>query len=643
MISNQQNEKKQVLAETILDVELFEQVRRLSCDDEEFAVQFIERINELGISEKCKENGMTFMEYLKVKSEEEKVKQQKANKTLVTGSVTEFKQTNIELNCGRWICNETGVYRLEPSSKGKDPQEMKEIRASYQQIFPVAEIVNKETGQRTLRIMFSIKRGDKYEWKHVDVKPSICAKKTTITQLADYGIDVTDQRATALIEYFSDMRRLNVDKIQMIQAVTRLGWKDGIFYPYTKGVELEAVDDMKSLISYFREEGSRDVWITECKKYRRNINVRLLMAASFASVLLESLDCLSFIVNLWSETGAGKTVALMAAASIWGDPGLENKIIMSSNHTINSFMNRVSFLYSLPAFFDETQLIKQRHKNFDEFIYTLTEGIGRGRLNREGNAKKILGWKNLSIFTGEEPLTHDQSGGGAVNRVIDIRAYDKLFENPREVANVLRNNFGHAGRTYIEYIQKFSKTRLQEMYGECITHLEQLYGIAGKQIHSLACLVLADQLAVACIFKGEEHIKLESLSQFIKNQSEVSVAERAYEMVKNWIICNMNRFKTDNNLLEVWGDIRGGYAYVDPNKLKEFLRSNQFNFDAIKKEWADKGYLIKDSQGKYTISTTLAGFKSRYIKVSLENENNESATNMLESFKQCSIADTPFA
>ena len=46
----------------------------------------------------------------------------------------------------------------------------------------------------------------------------------------------------------------------------------------------------------------------------------MMMAASFASVLLEPLKVLPFVLHLWGTTGTGKTVALMVAMSIWGNP-----------------------------------------------------------------------------------------------------------------------------------------------------------------------------------------------------------------------------------------------------------------------------------------------------------------------------------
>ena len=49
----------------------------------------------------------------------------------------------------------------------------------------------------------------------------------------------------------------------------------------------------------------------------RKMEIKLMLAASFASVLVPLLGGLPFIVDLWGETEGGKTVTLMVAASVW--------------------------------------------------------------------------------------------------------------------------------------------------------------------------------------------------------------------------------------------------------------------------------------------------------------------------------------
>ena len=102
--------------------------------------------------------------------------------------------------------------------------------------------------------------------------------------------------------------------------------------------------------------GIFDLWKKECLEYRKNRHVRLLMDASFASVLLKILGCLCFVVHLWGPSGLGKTVAFIVAASIWGTP---DDLILSVDSTLNYCTNRAALMKDIPVFVDETQLITE--------------------------------------------------------------------------------------------------------------------------------------------------------------------------------------------------------------------------------------------------------------------------------------------
>ena len=44
---------------------------------------------------------------------------------------------------------------------------------------------------------------------------------------------------------------------------------------------------------------------------------------------------------------------------------------------------------------------------------------------------------------------------------------------------------------------------------------------------------------------------------------------------------------------------------------------------AVSKQWAEKGYLIRNSQGKYVHQTKVYGFRSSYIKLLLPVDDDE--------------------
>ena len=98
---------------------------------------------------------------------------------------------------------------------------------------------------------------------------------------------------------------------------------------------------------------------------------RIILAASFASVLLEPLNCLPFFVHLWGvDSGTGKTVALMVAASVWGDPAV-GSYIKTFDGTVVGQEKTAAFLNNLPLCLDELQLAKDSRgrTNFDVYSW----------------------------------------------------------------------------------------------------------------------------------------------------------------------------------------------------------------------------------------------------------------------------------
>ena len=122
------------------------------------------------------------------------------------------------------------------------------------------------------------------------------------------------------------------------------------------------------------------------------------------------------MVHLWGKTGAGKSAALMVAASVWGNP--DGKLFGTMNGTLNFFQSQASMLRNIPLFLDELQTVRESDGNYDKLIMQLGVGVGRGRADRTGAAKRTVQWRNGTLCTGEEPIIRPNSGGGTVNRLL---------------------------------------------------------------------------------------------------------------------------------------------------------------------------------------------------------------------------------
>ena len=90
----------------------------------------------------------------------------------------------------------------------------------------------------------------------------------------------------------------------------------------------------------------------------------------------------------------------------------------------------------------------------------------------------------------------------------------------------------------------------------------------------------------------------------------------------NWAAKNPVRFEDPKapdspNKGEVWGKIDGEILVINRDVLLEFLDRNGYDYTAVSKKWAEKNYLIRNSQGKMVHQTKVYGIKSSYVKFKL--------------------------
>lgn len=531
--------------------------------------------------------------------EDNRISGEYSNKTEYT---TDFSFQEYELFCGRWIANDKGV-RYE-NKNGEI------VYASRIPLVPVALLENISTGIEKVKIAY-MKNGK----RSLICERSVTASASSIVKLADKGLEVTTENAKHLVRYISDCISLNLDTLPCYKAVSQLGWNEEGFAPYSKEIIFDGEKENGSLFRSVTNKGSFENWISVTETLRKSLPVRLMMSASFASVLIERVGALPFVFHLWGGTGTGKTVALMIAMSIWGNPA-PGKMVRTMNMTQNSLLATAAFLNSIPFAGDELQTIKSKWDSYDQLIMRITEGIDRGRMSFDKN-NEIKTWRCSFLFTGEEPCTKNSSGGGVKNRVIEMEVLKPLIVgySGNEVCNILNANYGYAGLAFIEYISKIEN--LPEQFNELSAKIIETSDTTEKQAASMALILLADKLACECIFKNDTPLSFDDVSEYVTSSKEVDIAERAYEFVINHIAQNCNRFVADGNHGEFWGAIRNdeGYVLINAAVLKREMSANGFEFDSVKKKWSDKEYLIKNTAGRYSHYTAAYGVKANYIKL----------------------------
>ena len=425
----------------------------------------------------------------------------KAYLETVSGSVapgfnrTDFTGQALELDCGGWTATDTGIY-------GTDKMGF-EVVACYHPIMPVQRLVNVDTREHKVMLAYRLSR----RWDIVIVDRNVISDSRSIIGLSKYGIMVNSETGKALVRYLADVEQLNYDLIPEVSSVGRLGWIEEYgFSPYEEELVFDGEETYRTRFESIQEHGSREAWLDCARAVRSgktpgNVIARIVLAASFASVLVGPCRCLPFFVHLWGGSETGKSLSLVLAASVWANPEI-GVYIQTFNATEVGKELGAAFCNSLPLIIDELQLVKDNRKDFDRMIYQLSEGVGRARGRKQGGLQKTPTWRNCVITTGEFPIISANSGEGAVNRTIEVDCHDtKLFDEPKKTATSLYANYGFAGREFVDHLMEDGVIERVQKLQEDLQKAIKTGDTMDKQTASAALILAADRLSEEWIFQ----------------------------------------------------------------------------------------------------------------------------------------------
>ena len=495
--------------------------------------------------------------------------------TIYIDNVTNFTNQPLELNAGDWEADDSGIFKKNGYND--------EVACPHP-IMPVERLVNIDTGEEKLQLAF--RKGT--IWRKIIVSKTVLASSNKVTELAGSGIAVTSQNARAFIQYISDMENMNYYLIPEKKSIGRFGYiPDEGFSPFVNGLIFDGDANFKAMFQTVRSRGSETKWLETAAEVREmSTTVKIILAASFASVLLEPLNCLPFFVHLWGvDSGTGKTVALMVAASVWGDPAV-GAYVKTFDGTVVGMEKTAAFLNNLPFCLDELQLAKDSKGRTTFDVYKLAQGVGRTRGNRSGGVDLTPTWRNCILTTGESPLTGTASGAGAVNRVIDIecKSAQAVIKDGMRISGAVKRNYGFAGRKFVERLyQPGVIDQVSERYRELFRILSDR-DTTEKQAMAAAAIILADEQACQWIFGGtQQPLTIEQVSEFLASKAAVSAGDRGYKYLCDWVTQNSNKLcgRSENPNIEVLGALEDGRAYIIRSVFERILQDAGYSTAAM--------------------------------------------------------------
>lgn len=556
------------------------------------------------------------------KAEREKEKEQRESRSMViVDNITNFFPDSVEksypqMACGSWIATENGIFSSE-TSKAKD-------LVCHHPIMPVRRLKNIETGEEQITIAF---KRDGY-WTEITVPKIEVVTSRAITNLARFGVQVNSENARLLVKYLADLEMWNADMIDIQHSTSKLGWHGNVFVPYDLSIVFDGEYRFRTLFQSIQEQGEYFKWVTLAKQVRScgRLEPRIALAASFASVLIQPLDALPFIVDFYGQTGGGKTVTINIAASVWGNPA-PGAYVGNFRSTDTSLETRADMLNNFPMILDDSKNASQYIRdNYETLIYNLCSGKGKGRSNKELGAAKENTWSNVTICNGENPISEFADSGGAINRIIEIECSEDIYENPAEVNSIVMKNYGFAGRVFVGNIKKFESDELKEMKMGIENEFEK-YNFPEKQVMAIATLLLADKLATDCIFQDGRALTVEDVAGIPTRKKDVSEGQRCYEFLLESLVVYGQHFDAQYDSIDQWGFIENDalgndyvFFYIAP--LDTLLKKNGFSRKAFT-AWAMNRGLLRCSGDRDTYVRREGKKVMRYIVMRISDEVSE--------------------
>ena len=303
-----------------------------------------------------------------------KMREMQRGANVIINNPTAFSGPYMQLDAGKYNVDDGGVYLIDESGNYHV--------ICHHPIIPFECLQNIDTGEEKLNIAYRT-RG---EWQEKVVSKEILYNSRNISQLVKCGVDVSSETAKELVSYFQEIESLNRNSLPLKRSVGRLGYINGAgFSPYVEGLTFDGEQNYSTIFSAIKSHGSYEKWkkvAIDCR--RKSVIAKIFLAASFASALIQPLGGLPFFVHLWGvDSGTGKTVALMLAASVWGTPEM-GEYIQTFNSTVVGHERTAAFLNSLPFLIDELQLSKDSHGRSRFDVYQLAQGVGRSRGTKTG-------------------------------------------------------------------------------------------------------------------------------------------------------------------------------------------------------------------------------------------------------------------
>lgn len=460
--------------------------------------------------------------------------------------------------------------------------------------------------------------------------------KNNLIKYQSKGLDITHENIALLTQYFNEKER----EAEIKNIHTKLGfynYEGKIIYKLYECIGIsskyEGIYDVKPI-------GSKDEYIDMLnQEVIGNTALEFIVLVALSAVLLgyigEDLGLDSIIFHLVGNSTTGKSTALKLAISLFGYPDVKrNGLFGTYNGTNNALIKKLTGLKGVPFALDEISM--SYTQNFTNFIYGLSNGTDKDRLNKDSELKDRETWLTTILSNGEKSLISSSNKNAGVQiRVIEASniVWTKDAKNSERINRVILQNYGHIGFEFAKYIMNIDKAELIKGFE---ISKDEIYKLLDEKLISdnmtiRRCNKFGIIIQVAYLFQDMMGVRLDidGIKNMIVNIEKDSISNRnfresAIDYIKQYV--SKYKYKFDggsSSSTESLGKIiqKETYVEVQMNKISFEQMIKQGGYEdknIVLRELKDAGYLNCEKDRYTRCRKNSLGYKEEFFVIILD-------------------------
>lgn len=373
----------------------------------------------------------------------------------------------------------------------------------------------------------------------------------------------------------------------------------------------------KNIVRHIKPSGDLQTWL-RCARMLNDPGYEhhaFTLLCGFATPLMEFTNVNGVVLSLYGDSGAGKTAALYAAMSIWGNP----ESLTVNDATPNALTQRMITSKNITFGLDEQTNLDG--KVASDVTYKTSAGRPKIRLMSSANQERESEFitRLITIMTTNNSLidiisTYKANTTAEEMRILEPRVvkpsvpgYELTLERGLEMFEPYKTNYGHAGTPYIQELLRIGKPELMrrtkielmqisDKYSDngeyrFIANLMAIVQLAGRVLREMDWIEF-DMDRIMNVMGVKFHQIIASKRRSDSDTREDVLGDFINKNVQNILVLRDGKVTmAPRGPLYIRAEVDTGVIYISTSALKQYLHEVKLGIKDFESRMTNAGLL----------------------------------------------------